>query len=356
MGTTEPIDCDGPALNHGGTCGDTATVTGMGGPIVVVGEVIADLIGTGGPADLVSRSGGDFALNLAVRPGGSPANVAVGLARLGIAVEFAGRVSGRGLGPWLRKHLVDNGVGLRHTVVAAEMPTLAFVGLDPAGVPTYGFYGPTTADWNWKRSELPDCTSSAASALHTGSLATALPPGADVLAGWVDGLRADGQVLVSYDPNVRPSLIPDLEAFAQRVEGWVRRSHLVKVSEEDLDVLVPGRPALDVAAQWATWGPELVVVTQAEDGATALRPDGFTLHRPGRSIEVVDTVGAGDAFAAGLLAWLSSAGALHPGGPAGLGAGELVAALDQAIEVATITCTRPGADPPYARQLPGVVA
>jgi fructokinase len=314
--------------------------------VLVAGELLADVVSTGGA---------DFALNLAVRPGGSPANVAVGLARLGIAVEFVGRVSGEGLGPWLRKHLVGNGVGVRHAVVAAELPTLAFVGLDPAGVPTYGFYGPTTADWYWKLSELPDCTSCLAMALHTGSLACALPPGADVLAGWADGLRASGQVLLSYDPNVRPSLIPDLEPFAGRVEGWVRRSHLVKVSEEDLDVLAPGRPALDVAAEWATWGPELVVVTQGEDGATALRPDGSTVRRPGRSIEVVDTVGAGDAFAAGLLAWLGSAGALHPGGPAGLGADELVAALDRAIEVAAITCTRPGADPPYAEELPSVV-
>jgi fructokinase len=320
----------------------------MRGPIVVVGEVIADLIDSGGAQ-------AEGAIALTARPGGSPANVAVGLARLGIAVEFVGRVSGQGLGPWLRKHLVDNGVGVQRAVAAAELPTMAFVGVDPAGVPTYGFYGLTTADWYWKLSELPDCTSSVAAAVHTGSLAAALPPGADVLAGWVDGLRAEGQVLVSYDPNVRPSLIPDLERFAVRVEGWVRRSHLVKVSEEDLSILAPGRPALDAAAEWATWGPELVVLTQGERGATALRPDGLAVHRPGRAIEVVDTVGAGDAFAAGLLAWLVEAGALRPGGPAGLGGDELVAALDQAIEVATITCTRPGADPPYAEELSSVV-
>jgi fructokinase len=316
------------------------------GPVLVAGELLADVVSTGGA---------DFALSLDVRPGGSPANVAVGLARLGVAVEFVGRVSGSGLGPWLREHLVGNGVGVHHAVVASELPTLAFVGLDPEGVPTYGFYGPTTADWYWKLSELPDGSAARASALHTGSLACALPPGADVLAAWADGLREAGDVLLSYDPNVRPSLISDPVPFGVQVEGWVRRSHLVKVSEEDLRVLYPGRRVLDVAAEWAGYGPELVVVTEGENGATAFRPEGTTISRPGRNVKVIDTVGAGDAFAAGLLAWLADAGALQPGGPAGLGADDLVAALDQAIEVAAITCTRPGADPPYARDLPSFV-
>jgi fructokinase len=155
---------------------------------------------------------------------------------------------------------------------------------------------------------------------------------------------------------VRPTLIPDLAAFVEVAAGWVRRSHLVKVSEEDLSVLHPGRDPMSTAAQWAGAGPELVVVTRGEHGAVAFRPDGTTLARPGPAIVVADTVGAGDAFAAGLLAWLAGAGALHPGGPAGLADEQLAAALDQAIEVAAITCTRFGADPPYAAELTGAGA
>jgi fructokinase len=314
--------------------------------VLVAGELLADIVASPGPGP---------AMTLTARPGGGPANVAVGLARLGLPAEFVGRVSVAGVGPWLREHLVGNGVGTTHTVAAAQLPTLAFVGLDAHGVPSYAFYGPTTADWYWDPAELPDAAGSAAVALHTGTLACALPPGAAVLAAWADRLRADG-VLVSYDPNVRPTLIPDLAAFVEVAAGWVRRSHLVKVSEEDLSVLHPGRDPMSTAAQWAGAGPELVVVTRGEHGAVAFRPDGTTLARPGPAIVVADTVGAGDAFAAGLLAWLAGAGALHPGGPAGLADEQLAAALDQAIEVAAITCTRFGADPPYAAELTGAGA
>jgi fructokinase len=156
---------------------------------------------------------------------------------------------------------------------------------------------------------------------------------------------------VSYDPNVRPTLIEDLVEFRAEVEGWVARSHLVKVSEEDLAVLFPGRAPLEVGAAWAHRGPELVVVTHGPRGASALRAGGLLLARPGRVVEVVDTVGAGDSFTAGLLAWLEDAGALHPGGPAGLSEAELAFALDRAIAASAVTCTRAGADPPTAAEL-----
>jgi fructokinase len=319
------------------------------GSVLVVGELLADVVADdpGGSAKGVDRA----VMGLSARPGGSPANVAVGLARLGVTTEFAGRLSPQGIGPWLRAHVVDNGVGTRWCVAAQELPTLAFVGLDPAGVPAYGFYGPGTADWQWTIDELPDLVGSGVRAVHTGSLATALPPGAAAVASWLAAVRADGRVLVSYDPNVRPTLIDDLSEFGVEVEGWVARSHVVKVSEEDLAVLYPGRAPLEVAAAWTRRGPELVVVTHGPHGATALRTGGRPVTRPGRSVEVVDTVGAGDSFSAGLLAWLASADTLHPGGPAGLSEAGLAAALDQAIAASAITCTRAGADPPTAAEL-----
>jgi fructokinase len=270
-----------------------------------------------------------------------------------VTTEFAGRLSTQGIGPWLREHLVANRVGTRWCVPAGELPTLAFVGLDPAGVPAYGFYGPGTADWQWTIDELPDLVGSGVAAVHTGSLACALAPGAGSIAAWLQRARSDGDVLVSYDPNVRPSLIDDLVELGVEVEGWVARSHLVKVSEEDLAVLFPGRAPLEVAAAWTHRGPELVVVTHGPHGASVLRADGLLLARPGRSIEVIDTVGAGDSFTSGLLSWLNDAGALHPGGPAGLSEAELASALDRAIAASAITCSRAGADPPTTAEIEG---
>jgi fructokinase len=323
----------------------------VSGSVLVVGELLADVV-TDGVLGKTGTGASDGAqMGLSARPGGSPANVAVGLARLGVTTEFAGRLSAQGIGPWLREHLVANGVGTRWCVPARELPTLAFVGLDPAGVPAYGFYGPGTADWQWTVDELPDLVGSGVTAVHTGSLACALPPGAAGIAAWLQQIRAGGDVLVSYDPNVRPTLIEDLVEFRAEVEGWVARSHLVKVSEEDLAVLFPGRAPLEVGAAWPHRGPELVVVTHGPRGASALRAGGLLLARPGRVVEVVDTVGAGDSFTAGLLAWLEDAGALHPGGPAGLSEAELAFALDRAIAASAVTCTRAGADPPTAAEL-----
>jgi fructokinase len=316
----------------------------MRGPIVVVGEVIADLIDT-------SDGQVEGAIALTARPGGTPANVAVGLARLATDVEFVGRLSQAGLGPWLRQHLEVNGVGLRCSVRAGELPTIAHIGFDRDGVPLYDFYGPDTADWQWQAGELPDNADLETPAIHTGSLATVFGPGAKVIAEWVERMRSTGRILVSYDPNVRPSVVPDLETFVGDVETWVRRAHLVKVSEEDLGVLYPGRDPLALAVEWAATGPDLVVVTHGGQGATAVRSSGTTLRRQGPVVEVVDTVGAGDAFAVGLLAWLYAEEALVPGGPGALDDAALGAALDRANLVAAISCTRAGADPPWAAEV-----
>jgi fructokinase len=185
-----------------------------------------------------------------------------------------------------------------------------------------------------------------APAIHTGSLAVALLPGRDLLARWVSGVHAAGQVVVSLDLNVRPSLIDDLARYRRDMVALVGHAHLVKASEEDLAVLYPGDDPVDVAREWARLGPHLVVVTHGPDGATAVRPGGRTLRRNGLPVTVVDTIGAGDAFTAGLLAKLNEDGHLHPGVLATIDDGGVVAALDLANKVAATTCTRAGADPP----------
>jgi fructokinase len=326
-------------------------VEGHSAPLLVVGEALIDFL----PDDRGGAAGEDLAFW--GRPGGSPANVAVGLSRLGVAVAFAGRFSRSGLGPWRRRRLAEEGVDLAPSVDADEPTTLAVVSLDEAGVASYEFYGPGTADWWWRRAELPDPALLAGGAVHTGSLATAVPPGAEVLAGWLAELRAAGDVVVSYDPNVRPSVVGDSDRCRAAVAPFVAQAHLVKVSVEDLDVLHPGVPPLDAAAGWLSTagGPELVVVTQGGDGAVALHRDGRRRHRQGRPVTVADTVGAGDSFTSGLVARLGADGQLSPEGLASIDDADLVAALDQANLVAALTCERMGADPPRASEISGRV-
>ena len=213
----------------------------------------------------------DDRLRLIAHPGGSPANVAVALARLGVSTSFAGRISGAGFGPWLRAHLHANEVDTTPSVTAIENASLALVTLDTARVPSYTFYVEGTADWQWHPSELSRVSLTGVTAVHTGSLALALEPGRATLATWLSTVRGSGQAFISFDPNVRPTLIDDLAAFRERTIELVSLAHLVKVSEEDLHALHPEEDPITVATRWARSGPDTVVVTHGPGGATAVQ-------------------------------------------------------------------------------------
>lgn len=308
--------------------------------MIVVGEALVDLT-------LAAPSGESLALT--AHAGGSPANVAVGLARLGVATSFAARLARDGLGPFLRAHLERSGVDLSLAVEATQPATLAIVDLDNAGVASYAFYVEGTADWAWQLAELP--ANAAGAALHTGSLAIGLEPGAETLVEWVAGQRERGDVFISLDPNVRPTLVLGEPRYRRRLERFVALAHLVKVSEEDLRALEPETEPELVARSWAAAGPELVVVTRGPHGATAFPRAGEAVDCPAVPVEVLDTIGAGDAFTSGLLAFLAEHGALEVGACASLERTELLAALGFAAQVAALTCARAGADPPSRAEL-----
>ncbi len=287
--------------------------------------------------------------------------MAVGLARLGTRSAFAGRMARHGFGPWLREYLSDNGIDLALSVDAAEPATLAVVTLDHDGRASYTFYGPETADWQWRESELPQPNLMALAAhdlgaVHTGSLAVALEPGGPVLARWLTRLREDNDVLISFDPNMRSIEGNDEVAYRTRMEDIIASSHVVKASNEDVEAMYPGSNPLGAAEKWLAAGPLLVVITQGPDGATALHRNGFQAHLSPPPIRIADTIGAGDAFSAGLLAYFADRGLLYPDGLAGAGPGELRAALAQAVAASAFTCTRPGGDPPDAQELKAFVA
>ncbi|MFI5915774.1 carbohydrate kinase [Dactylosporangium sp. NPDC051541] len=289
--------------------------------IAVLGEAVADL---------VERADGAFLAH----PGGSPLNVAVALARLDQPVELLARFSTGLFGRRLRAHAERNGVGLRHAVTTREPATLAAVAVDPGGGATYDFYLNGTADWQWTAAELAALP--VFDVLHTGSLACVRPPGGEQILALLRRVRAAGGTLISYDPNVRPGLIDDPDAVRQRVEQFVAVADVVKASEEDLALLYPGRAIAEVPTWWRSLGAELVVVTLGAGGAFAATADG-AVHSPGERVAVADTIGAGDAFMAGLLT-------AH-------GTMPMSAALRFAGRVAALTCTRPGADPPTLAEL-----
>jgi fructokinase len=305
--------------------------------IVVCGEALIDL---------VPHEGGTA---YSPRPGGSPTNVAVGLGRLGIETALLARVSNDGFGRLLRAHLTRSHVDLVTAVSAKEPTTLAVVTLSPAGSAEYAFYVEGSTDGAWHPDDLPGALPDEAVALHvSGSLALAVAGMGDTLELL---LRREWPLrTLTFDPNLRPGLARNPDHLRARLEEWIELTDLVKISSDDLAWLTPGEPVEDVAARWRGRGPALVVVTRGADGVHALGPEG-SVDLPAEPIEVADTVGAGDAFMAGLLAALDAAGQLPRERLAALPAKTLAAVLKQALHVAAITCTRVGADPPWAKDL-----
>ncbi len=309
--------------------------------IAVCGEALVDLV--------ESIPGTYRAL-----PGGSPANVAVGISRLGVPVALLARVSVDGFGRLLTRHLLTNGVDDRYLLRVDAPTTLAVAALDEQGRAEYDFYVSGTADWQWTVEELPAGFGPEVRILHTGSLALTLPPGASVLEELMRRERDSGRVLVSYDPNLRPTLEPDPAGARRRVERQVAAAHVVKASSDDLSVIYPGRDSRDVARHWLTLGPALVVITLGPDGAVAVTHD-CIVSLPSPPVTVVDTVGAGDAFMAGLLVAIAALRAPSDGSlvdaVTSLSQQTATALVDTAVAAAALTCTRPGADPPTRDEL-----
>jgi fructokinase len=304
---------------------------------VVVGEALIDLV----PAD----DGAYLA-----RPGGSPLNVAVGLARLGQPTALAGRLSAGPIGTVLRHHLERSQVDLRYVRTAPEPSTVALVELAD-GHASYQF-SLDGADFQWTAEELAFLPPAGTRGVHFGSLASWLPPGDAAIADAISRIRATESVLVSYDPNVRPALQADAVAARAQVERSIATAHVVKASSEDLDWIYRDRDQAAVARRWLDLGAALVVVTSGAQGSRAWTSSGVAVSRPARSVTVADTVGAGDAFTSGLLDALARAGGLSPAVlQTGLDAPALARLLDQAGLVAALTCARAGANPPWRAEL-----
>ena len=307
--------------------------------VTVIGEAIVDLV--------PDRATGEYRET----PGGSPFNVAIGLARLGNRTSLMARFADDRYGQLLRTAAADEEIDLRGAPRAVERASVATASVDAAARATYDFDIDGTADWQWTVAELQRLHRDSA-VLHFGSIASWTPPGAARIASLVGELRASGGVLISYDPNIRPAALGERARGVELVEDSVRRAHVVKASSEDVEWLYPALAVDEVAARWNGLGANLVVVTDGVEGATAYRQGGRApLHRPGNPVTVVDTIGAGDAFTSGLLTGFMRR-CRHPlRWIERLSDGTLADVIDEAVLVAAITCERAGADPPRIGEL-----
>ncbi|WP_116453039.1 PfkB family carbohydrate kinase [Blastococcus litoris] len=324
--------------------------------LAVLGELVVDLLPVAG-ADAGPEG---TAPHYVARPGGNALNVAVAAGRLGAPVRLMARLGTGPLAANLRRHAELSGVDPAGFVEAAEPVSLAVVGLAPDGSADYGFHVLGAADWQWTDEELDRVLPARTGIVHVGSISSWTAPGADAIARLVARLRGDGGTLVSVDPNIRPMLAdgPVGETLGNnrpvvhaRLDRLIAQADVVKVSAEDLGWL-DGPADLDEAAtSWAMRGPALVLLT---DGGAALRiarPGRPLLHRETPRVAVVDTVGAGDSLAAGLLTGLLDAGVTTRAALEQLPDEQLLALVDDAALVAALNCTRVGADPPTRAEL-----
>ena len=310
--------------------------------IVVAGEALVDLV-----PDTDGR--------LRALPGGSPFNVAIGLGRLGADASLLGPLSSDAFGGLLAGRLSDAGVAALPPHRTARPTTLAMVHLDTTGHATYGFYLEGTSATGMSATDLSAAVAhdpgAASAALHVSLGAVTLhSPGTGAV---LRSLLASGaqRPLVTLDPNVRTAVMSDIDAERAAIEQAVTQVDVVKVSDADLIALHPREDPLAVAGAWARSGPALVVMTRGADGAVALRDEGGMLTVAGRRVAVVDTVGAGDAFSSGLLASLEEHALLERDALRGCDVASLRSVLEFAAEVAAVTCTRKGADPPRRAEL-----
>lgn len=294
--------------------------------MLVVGEALVDVVHT--PDGAVVE-----------RAGGSAANVAVALARLERRVRFATAYAEDRYGALVAAHLERAGVALATDPHVLGRTSSAVATIGPDGSASYEF------DLDWRLGPVPP--SPVPAAVHVCSLGAVVEPGASTVQGLVEALRS--RATITYDVNARPSITGTGTEVVTRTERLVALADLVKVSDEDLEVLWPRMSVDDAATRLAGLGPRAVVVTRGGDGASWVEPD-RRLDVASQPVVVADTIGAGDTFAAALVDGLWTHGLL--GGRLPRLSDEVVTdLLGHAGRAAAVTVSRPGADPPYRSEL-----
>ncbi|WP_426594558.1 carbohydrate kinase family protein [Cellulomonas sp. McL0617] len=279
-------------------------------------------------------------------PGGSPANVAIGLGRLGRSVDLLTWLGEDTDGDLVRRHLRSSHVNVLTGDRHATRTPVATATIDAAGVASYLF------DLEWDLPSTWDDADGDPLVVHTGSIATVLQPGGTAVERLI--ARSQATSTITYDPNLRPVLMGSPAHALPVVDALVRLADVVKVSDEDLAWLHPGVAPAEIAEEWSRSGPSLVVVTHGGEGAFASTSAGARLQVVAPKVQVADTVGAGDSFMGGLIDGLWSAGLLGANNRQALADADsdvLQGVLERCARIAAITVARAGANPPRADEL-----
>jgi fructokinase len=304
--------------------------------ILVAGEALVDLVPDPDGA-------------LRPHPGGGPFNTARTIGRLGQAAAFLGRLSTDRFGQRLERMLAEDGVDVGPAIRTDDPTTLALAELDESGAAQYRFYERGTSAPGLEPAEALAAVPHGVAVLHVGTLGIHLEPIADAVEALVD--RLAGTALVVVDPNVRPGVLRDPAAFRARLGRLLGRADLVKLSAEDLAWLAPGLPP-DEAVRSLLGAARAGVITLGGDGALVVTPEGARAVAAPK-VDVVDTIGAGDAFGGGLVAWWH----MHGLGRDALGElAHITEATRFACRVAALTCARAGASPPTLPEVQAAAA
>lgn len=308
--------------------------------ILVCGEALIDLF--------VTRPGRSE-MSVRAVAGGSPFNVAVGLARLGVRTAFLSGISRDPFGAFLVDRLAREGVDGGFLVRTDRPSTISIVATADDGQPNYAFHGDSAADRSLQLTHLPSTLPDDIQALTFGSYSMAVEPVGTTFAALAR--REHGRRVISVDANVRPTVVSDMQSWTVAAERFYRTATMIKASDEDVRVAWGGRVSIaDAASYWLECGARLVVVTEGAKGATAFSAAG-SVSVPGRSVVVRDTVGAGDTFHAALLAQLAKTDRLHPDAVAALDPSAIRELLAYGTAAAAITVSRDGADLPTAADI-----
>ena len=278
--------------------------------------------------------------------GGSVYNTAIALGRLGVPVGLFTGLSTDFFGDMLQEGLKASKVSLKYTKVWEKPSTLAFVKLTN-GHARYSFFDDNSSGRMLTKRDLPKLEKKV-QALHFGSISLIPEPGGETLEMLLK--REAKSRVISVDPNIRPGMIKDRRGHLARLHRMIALADIVKVSDEDV-AWMTGKDDLKAAAKkWLRLGAKIVVVTRGGEGVTAFT-NSYSLSQPAKKVKVADTVGAGDTFTAGLLTALRSARLLDKKKLAAISEADLGKALAFAARAAAVTCSRPGADPPWAKEL-----
>lgn len=307
--------------------------------ILCCGEALIDMIPT--PTD-TGRDG------FVPHAGGAVFNTAIALGRLGVQTRMLTGLSRDIFGQQLADALTASHVDTSHVVTSDRPTTLAFVRLQD-GHATYSFFDENSAGRMLTPEDLPR-VSAEVSSLYFGGISLACDPGASTYATLLE--RESGTRAVMIDPNIRPQFIKDIDIYRARLDRMMAMADIVKVSDEDLNWMVPAPLSLNEKVKAVLdKGPSLVILTRGGEGATGFLADGTEVTVPAARVEIVDTVGAGDTFNAGVLAKLYELGALQKQKLKTLSPVALTEALAHGAKVASVTVSRSGANPPWAEEL-----